>query len=177
MRRVILACAILLVSWFSTGKAEAPVKVASIVTVTKNNYSREEIIQKISSAAIAYNIDQNIALAIAEVESNFNPNVELYEPKFKTFSVGLFQMFLPTARSYGFSGTKQSLKNPNTNIRLGMLHLTKCSERFDGNVSRIACCHNAGIAVDEKKCLNNKGVKEYIQKVLSKYEKWKMTSI
>ena len=173
MQRVILACGILLCFSFSTGKAEAPIGEA-VSVAPKVKYTRESIIKKISDTAPAYNIDPNIALAIAEVESGFNPNVSLHEPKFKTYSIGLFQMFIPTARAYGFKGSVQKLKDPQTNIRLGLIHLSKCVERFGQDVKKIACCHNAGTAVKEKVCINNRGVKDYIRKVVKSYDRWKL---
>ena len=176
MQRVILACGLLLCLTLSTLRAEAPVVVAGKTVATMMKYSRDDIIQKISNTASAYNIDPETALANAEVESNFNPNVSLYEPKFNTYSIGLFQMFLPTARAYGFKGTLQKLKDPHTNIRLGLMHLNKCVTRFGQDVKKIACCHNAGIAVKEKVCVNNQGVINYTRKVVDSYNRWKIRS-
>jgi len=176
MRRVILACAILLCLTFSTLRAEAPVGVAVVPPPTMK-YSRSSIIQKITDAASAYNIDPELALAIAEVESSFNPNVSLYEPKFKTYSIGLFQLFIPTARAYGFKGNAQKLKDPQVNIRLGLVHLNKCVERFGQVVEMVACCHNAGVYVEESVCLNNRGVKDYIRKVVNSYDRWKLVNV
>lgn len=175
MQKFILSCGILLCFSFSTGKAEAPSGVTTVVA-SKVKYSRESIVKMISDTAPAYNIDPDLALAIAEVESSFNPNVSLYEPAYNTYSIGLFQMFIPTARAYGFKGTVQKLKDPKTNIRLGLVHLNKCIARFGQVVEMVACCHNAGVFVEESVCSNNRGVKAYIRKVVNSYDRWKIYS-
>ena len=174
MQRVILACGILLCFSFSTGKAEAPKGVTAQAIAPKVKYSREMIIKKISDTAPAYNVNTELALAIAEVESSFNPNVSLFEPKFNTYSIGLFQMFIPTARTYGFKGSAQKLKDPDVNIRLGLVHLNKCVSRFGQDVGMVACCHNAGEYVEKSVCRNNRGVKDYMRKVVNSYDRWKL---
>lgn len=176
MRRVILACATLLCLTFSTLRAEAPVGVA-VVPPPMMKYSVNSIQKRISDAASTYNIDPDLALAIAEVESSFNPNVQRLEPKFHTWSVGLFQMFIPTARAYGFRGTMQQLKEPRTNIHFGMIHLSKCVDRFGQQlVEMVACCHNAGVGVKDSVCINNPSVKDYIRKVVESYDRRKLLS-
>jgi soluble lytic murein transglycosylase-like protein len=155
-------------------EAEAPIQVPTPVRVNYA-YSQKNIIRAIRAEAPRYQIEPAVALAIAETESNFNPNAIRPEPRHKTFSVGLFQMFIPTARSMGFAGTMDMLKNPKVNIRLGLRHLQKCVERFGpDNLEKIACCHNAGPAVEESFCDSDEGVQDYIEKVQTNYEHWKI---
>lgn len=146
---------------------------------TFNVYSMDKvkIIEMIRNQAEKSNVNPNLALAIADVESKFNPSVKKYEPKFKTYSVGLFQIFIPTSRSLGFMGYWQDLLTPRLNIELGIKHLQICTNRFQENISLIACCHNAGSAVKESVCKNNLNVREYVSKVLIAYRRWEVKKI
>ena len=126
---------------------------------------------EIKKTAQAHGLEPALVLAVAEVESNFNHKALRYEPKFKTYSVGLFQLFYPTARSMGFKGTVEELMNPSVNTRLGVLHLKKCAERFD-DPEHIICCHNAGFAVKVSACTNNSHIRAYVKKVTNSYKNW-----
>jgi soluble lytic murein transglycosylase-like protein len=150
----------------------------------------DELIHLIVSSAKNNGVDPYKALAIVKVESGsrscvpavsskwcLNPEAQLYEPKFKTYSVGLFQMFMPTARAMGFEGTLKQLKNPETNTELGLAHMQECIENFGDNLNKIACCHKAGPAVKESVCKNNPDVKQYIRDVNSAYVAWKKVDV
>lgn len=133
---------------------------------------RTDIINSIIVAATNAHINTDLALAIAEHESDFNPKAMTYEPKYKTYSIGLFQMLLPTARSMGFRGPMKELQRPEINIPLGIQHLSECTDRFGESLNEIACCHNAGMAVKPSVC-KRKSVKEYINQVMIVYRSWK----
>jgi soluble lytic murein transglycosylase-like protein len=152
-------------------KIGATIVLAFLLSVSSFAMSKFDIIEAIRNIAKINNVNEVLALSIAEVESSFNPKALRYEPKFKTYSVGLFQIFVPTSRTLGFTGTHLELQEPKINIELGIKHLRICTDRFKDNIARIACCHNAGSAVKESVCQNNAHVKEYVRKVLYAYEK------
>lgn len=139
----------------------------SSVVFAQENKTHDEIIK----TAVAHGLDPALVLAVAQVESNFNNRSLRYEPKFKTYSVGLFQLFYPTARAMGFKGTVEELMNPSVNTRLGVQHLKQCANRFS-EPKQIACCHNAGVAVKVSACENNIHISAYVKKVLSAHSEW-----
>lgn len=141
--------------------------LVSSVVFAQENKTHEEI----QKTALANGLDPALVMAVVEVESNFNHKALRYEPKFKTYSVGLFQLFYPTARSMGFKGTVQELMNPSINTRFGIAHLKQCAERFS-EPEQIACCHNAGVAVKVTACSKNDRIKEYVKKVISAHRDW-----
>ena len=75
--------------------------------------AKEEIIAKIRSAAEAKNIDPDVALKIAGVESSFDPTAQ--NPK--STAGGLFQIIDDTWHRYG--GRKNMKKDLDENIRVG----------------------------------------------------------
>jgi soluble lytic murein transglycosylase-like protein len=145
--------------------------IALFLSLSSFAMSKFDIIDAIRKIAKINEVNETLAISIAEVESGFNPQALRYEPKFKTYSVGLFQIFVPTSRALGFRGSHTDLQQPRINIELGIKHLRICTDRFKANVARIACCHNAGFAVKESVCQNNVHVKEYVRKVLYTYNK------
>lgn len=164
-KSIIVGSSVVLTALFCMSSlAQAPVNPSAM--------SKNDIIDAIRIAAKESEVNPALALAVAEVESGFNPDAKRYEPKFKTWSMGLFQIFVPTARTLGFKGDVKELLRPMQNIELGIRHLQSCTERFKTNVAKIACCHNAGVAVVESVCRNNEGVKDYVGKVLSAYHSW-----
>lgn len=132
----------------------------------------EAIKELVKVSAINANVDPALALAVVEQESSFVPDKEREEKKYKTYSVGLFQMFIPTARAMGFKGTKEQLKNPVVNIRLGIEHLKKCTARFGSDLRLVACCHNAGPAVKVSFCSSYAWTANYVKEVMEKRAKW-----
>jgi len=145
--------------------------LALLLSLSSFAMSKFDIVDAIRRIAKINDVNETLAISIAEVESGFNPQALRYEPKFKTYSVGLFQIFVPTSRALGFKGSHTDLQQPRINIELGIKHLRICTDRFKDNVARIACCHNAGYAVKESVCRNNVHVKEYVRKVLYTYNK------
>jgi len=148
--------------------------VKAVEGPVKKFISKEkELIYLIVTSATQKGVDPYKALALVKVESSLNPEAQRYEPKFKSWSIGLFQMFLPTARAMGFKGTIKQLKNPVVNTNLGLEHIKTCMEEVGEDMQQIACCHKAGFAVEKSVCKNNLSVKEYIKDVNTAYLYWK----
>lgn len=120
------------------------------------------------------------ALAVMEVESTWNPKAERPEKKRHTKSVGLFQLFYPTAvemekkRGTNRVTSFESLHDVDLNVELGIEHLVKCQDKFGANLEKILCCYNAGPSATE--ACNSGWVQHHIAKVtksLSKYRRVK----
>lgn len=140
---------------------------------TKVSYTKADFQHAIYRFARKNKMNPAIALAVAQEESTWNPDKERPEPKGNTFSVGLFQMYMPTAKDMGFKGSKEGLKNPDINIRLGVEHLAKCQRKYGNDVRRVACCHNAGIHIRDSVCRNDGWVIHYENKVERSYKEFK----
>jgi soluble lytic murein transglycosylase-like protein len=141
--------------------------LTSATTAFSGNWGHAEI----QFSAKQRGLDPALVMAFAEVESDFNPKAIRFEPKFQTYSVGMFQLFYPTAKMLGFKGTIKGLMDPKVNTELALIHIKQCTDRFE-SVSYIACCYNAGVAVKTSVCQNNEGVKNYIQKILKARKRW-----
>lgn len=132
------------------------------------SYSKAQIKQLIRKEAKRMGVNVRLALAIAEVESQFRPSV-INEGDGSGGSFGLFQVWLPTARHLGFKGHPLKLTDPNVNIPLGLMHLKTCESKYEG-VKAIACCHNAGFYREDSLCEQGE-VKAYVEKVRVAYER------
>lgn len=132
--------------------------------------SKEDVLKRIVVAAKAKGLDPALALAVAQVESTFNPNKCRRERKSE--SCGLFQVWVPTARYLKYTGPVADLKKPEINIELGTMHLQKCQKKFGDDVAAVACCHNAGLQRPDTRCWRDSGVADYVSKVSAAYTAW-----
>jgi len=73
----------------------------------------EDIINRVAQR---YGVDPRLIYATIMTESAGNPNISRYEPHLRESSWGLGQILESTARSLGFRGTIEDLKNPEINI-------------------------------------------------------------
>jgi hypothetical protein len=80
-----------------------------------------------------------IADAVMHVESDYNPAA-----RGGAGEVGLMQVMPPTARLLGFSGTREQLADPETNIRLGVRYLARAWQLAGGDVCTAAMKYRAG---------------------------------
>lgn len=90
-------------------------------------------------AADSANLPPQIAVAVIEIESNFNPNA-----RGAAGEVGLMQVMPPTARMLGFSGSLEQLKNPETNIDLGVQYLADAYRLAEGDLCTTVMKYRAG---------------------------------
>lgn len=141
--------------------------VASATTAFSENWGHAEI----RSFAESKGVEPALVLAFAQVESDFNPKAIRFEEKFKTYSVGMFQLFYPTAKALGFKGTLNGLMDPKVNAELAVTHIKMCLNRFT-TPDYVACCYNAGVAVKTSVCQNNAHVKTYVNKILKARKSW-----
>lgn len=87
------------------------------------------------------NVSANLALAVAHVESHFNPNA--VSPK---GAIGIMQIMPRTGRDV-FGLTSQQLRDPQTNIRVGIVFLGQLIEQYDGRIDLALSHYNGGSAV------------------------------
>lgn len=108
---------------FSTILGSAFNAIPAAVSSFKQNKIKTaagSIADKIATVAESNGVDPNLAIAIAGVESNFNPN----KPNPYTGAIGLFQFMPKTAKEYGISAASSidehlnaAMKFTNDNIR------------------------------------------------------------
>ena len=80
-----------------------------------------------------------LALAVVQVESNFNPRA-----RGRAGEVGLMQIKPATARGIGYKGSVKALYNPSTNLAWGMKYLAEAHRRGGGSVCGTILKYNAG---------------------------------
>lgn len=90
-------------------------------------------------AAAKADLPPEFAVAVIEIESNFNPNA-----KGAAGEVGLMQVMPPTARMLGFAGSMEQLKNPDTNIGLGVQYLADAYRLAKGDLCTTVMKYRAG---------------------------------
>lgn len=95
--------------------------------------------QLISKYADEYDVPEEIALAVVQIESNFRPTV-----KGSAGEIGLMQIKPATARLMGYRGPDYGLYDPETNIRYGMKYLAGAHELGGGKICGTILKYNAG---------------------------------
>ncbi|MCL2226178.1 MAG: lytic transglycosylase domain-containing protein [Oscillospiraceae bacterium] len=87
------------------------------------------------AAGRRYNIPSNLLKAVAQVESNFRPNVTS-----RAGAQGIMQLMPGTARHLGV----EDVFDPEQNIMGGARYLRELLDRFDGDISLALAAYNAG---------------------------------
>ncbi len=93
----------------------------------------------ISSYASSYGVPFALANAVVRVESNYRPNMTG-----SAGEIGLMQIKLETARGLGYTGSRQALYNPETNIQWGMKYLAGAHKLGNGTTCGTILRYNAG---------------------------------
>lgn len=129
------------------------------------------VISLIKKEALTQGVELPVALAIAEIESSFQPHATKWEKHLKTASVGIFQVLHTTAKSeFGFKGSIQDLKRPEVNIPMGVAYISKCNAI---TLAELACCYQAGFYAKKEFCQNRQAVKNYQVKLEASVEAWR----
>lgn len=97
--------------------------------------SRREIAALVARLAPEYGIDPALAVAVAAVESNFDPRAR--SPK---DAQGVMQLIPSTAAEFGV----RDAWNPEDNIRGGLAYLRWLKRRFNGDLEKLVAAYNAG---------------------------------
>jgi soluble lytic murein transglycosylase-like protein len=119
-----------------------------------------DVADYVRSIARQYNVDSNLALAVAKTESNLQPNA--VSP---AGAVGVMQLMPDTAASLGIS----NIYDTRENIDGGVRYLKQMLNTFNGDVVKAVAAYNAGPAA--VKAYNGvppyQETRDYVNKVLS----------
>ena len=96
-------------------------------------------IKLVSKYAKKHDVPVELALAVVQVESAYNPKA-----RGGAGEVGLMQIMPRTARGMGYKGTIKALYTPEVNLDYGMQYLAKAHELADGKVCGTILRYNAG---------------------------------
>ncbi len=90
--------------------------------------------QQIIDTANEYGVDPQLALAVAQQESNYNPGAVS-----STGAVGVFQLMPATAAGLGVNPYDST-----DNITGGVKYLSQLQDQFGGNTQLMLAAYNAG---------------------------------
>jgi soluble lytic murein transglycosylase-like protein len=122
----------------ATSQSSASIR-ASKTAGSKSKSDKSSIHTLVGKHARAAGVPVKLALAVVQVESNFNPSA-----RGQSGEVGLMQIKPATARGIGYTGSIKALYNPNTNLAWGMKYLAEARRRGDGSVCGTVLKYNAG---------------------------------
>ncbi|MHA7777446.1 lytic transglycosylase domain-containing protein [Roseibium sp. M-1] len=131
-----------------TTKNTKAIKTASVKRATSPKRASAPVAAKISKdkyatlirkAAAKHGVPVQIAKAVVQVESNFNPRA-----RGSAGEVGLMQIKPATARGIGYRGSTTALYDPETNLEWGMKYLAGAHKKAGGDVCGTILRYNAG---------------------------------
>lgn len=96
---------------------------------------RQQVVAMIRRLAPLYGVNPQLAVAMAAVESNFNPAA--LSPR---SAMGVMQLIPATAERFGVNNPF----DPEQNIRGGLAYLRWLHRYFGGDVERVVAAYNAG---------------------------------
>lgn len=133
-------------------------------TPTQKNYSKQEIRKIVIKKSIYYNIEPELGLALAMVESDLIPDAVSQKG-----ALGVMQLMLQTARHYKPNVTRHELLNdPELNIEIGTTHLRDLLKKY--SYREAIAAYNAGEpALVDGKYKYNGETSNFINKVMEKY--------
>lgn len=97
-------------------------------------------------SAQVYEIPPELIYAMMKTESNFNTQAKSHKE-----ALGLMQIMEPTgmwiAEKMGLDNfSKETLLDPETNIKMGCFYLSYLLDKYDGNKKSALAAYNAGLA-------------------------------
>jgi soluble lytic murein transglycosylase-like protein len=112
----------------------------STARLTLDTHTSKHLIERlIAGHAAKLQIPVDLALAVAFVESSFDPTAIG-----GVGEIGLMQVRLSTARQLGFRGTAEQLAEPDTNARYGATYLAEAWRLSDQRVCEALMRYRAG---------------------------------
>lgn len=93
----------------------------------------------VAAAARKHGIPVDLAHAVVEIESNYNPKA-----RGRHGEVGLMQIKPATARGIGYTGSTKALYDPKTNLEWGMRYLAMAHSKAGGDLCGTILRYNAG---------------------------------
>lgn len=104
-----------------------------------------------------HNVSFEVLRAICEVETGHNVKLKRTWDG-GSYSYGICQVKLATARAMGFKGTEKQLSSPDTNIEYAAKYLAYQLKRYNGNYEKAIVSYNRG-------SYSNEGKRSYSGKV------------
>lgn len=128
-----------------TSPPEGKRSVAESTVFAKKFRITPALAHDIHSAAKEAGISPNVAFGLVRAESSFR--TAAVSP---VGAVGLTQLMPATARWLEPGTTRQDLRNPSTNLRLGFKYLKTLIDRYDGNEKLALTAFNRGPGTVDK---------------------------
>jgi soluble lytic murein transglycosylase-like protein len=126
----------------ATGEVRAN---AAAVTYAKEYKIPTSLAKNIYKAAVAHNITPRTAFGLVRAESSFRPAATS-----PVGATGLTQLMPATARWLQPGTTRQQLKDPETNLRIGFKYLRSLVDKYDGNEKLALTAFNRGPGTVDK---------------------------
>lgn len=123
-----------------------------------------EFVLGILLSLVSNTSNYKLAIAIAKVESNLEPNLVTHEHNVSDVSVGLFQIRRHTAMSLGHDGDIKHLKEPLVNIYYATKYLSECQKKSK-TIRETVARYNGGLYIKDVR-----RVRGYVNKVMCVYE-------
>jgi soluble lytic murein transglycosylase-like protein len=105
-------------AWAGLVPSENPKRRAALELAPAPAGDLAPVLALVDKHASANGLPAGFARAIVRIESNFNPRATGRQRE-----VGLMQIKFETARGIGFTGTREELYEPDTNLKWGMKYL------------------------------------------------------
>jgi soluble lytic murein transglycosylase-like protein len=120
----------------------------------------------IARASTIYSVDPDLVWAVIKVESNFNNHA--VSPKGAS---GLMQLMPQTSRELGVANPF----DPASNIRGGVMHLSRLIDTLKGDLSLSLAAYNAGLGrvIRKKEIPAIPETRNYVKRVLNYYSELK----
>lgn len=124
---------------------EAQRSIAEATVFAKKFKISTVLARDIHSAAKEAGIAPNVAFGLVRAESSFKTTAES-----PVGAVGLTQLMPATARWLKPGTTRQDLRNPSTNLRIGFKYLKSLIEKYEGNEQLALTAFNRGPGTVDK---------------------------
>ena len=135
---------------------------------SKSQYRASRYTAFVSSEAQRFEIPEALIWAVMRIESNFVPSAVSHKG-----AMGLMQLMPATAKDLGVSDPY----DPQQNIWGAAKLLRQLADRFSGDTVKVlAAYHAGGGAVNRAGGIPYPQTREYVEKVLSAYDAYQVTS-
>ena len=126
-------------------------------------YDTADIQQRVIAEAKRQKLSRSLALAIAKIESNFNPQALSHAG-----AKGVMQI-MPRTAEQAFGVNRNRLFDPDVNIALGVKFIKKLLQRYDGRLDIALSHYNGGSGVKNRhgELKVMPATRDYVNKVLT----------